>query len=1050
MSMQTEPTAPGAGRASRAPRRGETMHELFRWCAARRPDSVAVVHGERRVTYGALDAASDDYAVDLARAGVGPGDRVPVLMARTPEFIAVLLAILKRGAAYAALDPRWPDARLTHLVGLLGAARIVTDITGRGVPGVAALAPPGLDAAAARHRRPEPVAVSASDPCAVFFTSGSTGLPKAVVSPHSGTVRLFDDCDFADFGPGAVVPQTAPMPWDGFTLDCWSVLLSGGTSLFVDDPVLLPAILGRLVRDQGVTGAFLTTVLFNTVMDEDPYAFTGMKWVLTGGERASGRHMRRFLDLHPGTELRNVYGPVESTALVSGHLVTAADCTAPEGVPLGTALNNTGLHVLDGERPCGPGEVGEICVSGQGLVDGYLGDPELTARKFPELDLDGARRRVYRTGDRGYWSPAGVLYFAGRDDRQFKVRGHRIEPGEIERCAQSSEAVTAASVVPVRDRDGRCTALDLFYVASGAAAPGEEQLRAELARHLAPYLVPSRVYRIDELPMLANAKADLRRLEELSRERRANGERGRREGAGGPDGGGGQPADHIEAEVAAAFRGVLETTAVPFDVSFFALGGSSLGVGRLCARLGRALGVVLPASAVFEHPTVRGLAAWVRTVPERAGEPEGPAGPVSLPLHHALYLWEGVSAEADTAYLCPMAWWIDGAPDTAALAEAVRDVHRRHEGLRARYAMRPGPVAEVLPPGDGPELLRLSEEPDEAAATAALRRALLRPLSLAEGRIWRCALVRSRAGGRTLFGTVVHHVAFDGGAEPVLASELSTAYAARSSGVRPDFEGAAATLADWSAFDRARLAAADRSGQLAYWEREFADLPEWPNPRRFDNGRPAGTRHAVSREATPEQLAPWDAWAARRGLPRLGFLAGVCAQAVRRVMGADATALMVPVARPVPPDAGPSVLCTVDSLCVRLRPEEAGDGADGLLEHTAAAVRRALSHQDVPFLEAAAPLFGSGRSQSVLGLPVLLVHPESRTDLELSGCATEFVRPAADTTMTELEIQTRTTADGGLTVTAAVWTDRLPKECAAEFAAEFHRILRAGPGAGTH
>src|SRR5438552_887056 len=201
-------------------------------------------------------------------------------------------------------------------------------------------------------RRPSTVEVHPDDPCAVYFTSGSTGEPKGVVSLHRGTARLFDDCEFADFGPGVAMPQLAPVPWDGFTLDCWGVLLSGGTSVFVDD-LLIPRTLRQLVARDGVNALFLTTSLFNMVVDDDLDAFDGLRWVVIGGERVSGVHCERFLARYPDVALHNLYGPAECSVLATAHRVTPADCLDPLGIPIGRPLNRTDVYLVDRARPCG-------------------------------------------------------------------------------------------------------------------------------------------------------------------------------------------------------------------------------------------------------------------------------------------------------------------------------------------------------------------------------------------------------------------------------------------------------------------------------------------------------------------------------------------------------------------------------------------------------------------------------------------------------------------------------------------------------------------------
>ncbi|UWS69897.1 AMP-binding protein [Streptomyces noursei] len=315
---------PGSGHG------GGTIHGVFRQRAAERPDAPALIHRDTTVSYRTLDRASDAFAAELARAGVGPGDVVPVLMPRSPRFVATVLAVLKRGAAYAALDPRWPRSRVAQLVArtdapLLAAAPSHAQGWSRPVwvpeadlGEVAARPAVDLDAPPVRE----------TDTACLFFTSGSTGRPKGVLSPHAGTVRLFAPARFMSVGPGTVMPQAAPLPWDAASLELWSMLLGGGTSVLVDEPYLTAHALRTLVRNAGLNTLWLTASIFHMLVEEDLGCFDGVRQLLVGGERLSPAHVHRFVAAHPDTALVNGYGPVESTVFTTTHRITPADCTA--------------------------------------------------------------------------------------------------------------------------------------------------------------------------------------------------------------------------------------------------------------------------------------------------------------------------------------------------------------------------------------------------------------------------------------------------------------------------------------------------------------------------------------------------------------------------------------------------------------------------------------------------------------------------------------------------------------------------------------------------
>jgi amino acid adenylation domain-containing protein len=581
-----------AGPPRETGRRANTVHGLFRWCVDRWPSTIALRHNGREVSYAELDAMSDAYAVELEVLGVAPGHVVPVLLPRTPEFIAVLLAVLKRGAAYAALDLRWPRARLRDMIIALPSPVVVTtEDTGSPRPVWRPTTTRG------DRRSPTVVPVSGDDPSAVFFTSGSSGRPKAVVCAHRGTVRLFDDWSFAPVGSGTVMPQSLAASWDAFGLDSWGVLLGGGTLVLLDGGTLeLAARLRELIRDEAVNTVFVPTAVFQMIVETDLDAFTGLRAVGTGGERLSPRHADLFLARHPDLPLHNMYGPVESTIAATDHVVRQCDCAGRDGVPIGRPLPDTGVHVLDGIRPCAVAEVGEICLSGAGLAIGYLGDQELTELRFVNVPIDGEPARVYRTGDVGHWSAEGLLYFDGRLDRQVKVRGHRIEPEEIERAAQEVAGVGSAAVVPVGDADGACEELCLFYVSlTGGPAPAE--VRAELEHRLPSYLVPGYVHRIDRLPVLEDRKIDRRALAGMVATVHT--------GAAASD----QPRTLTEKRVAGIFGELLGVPQVPRAASFFTLGGNSLAAARLCVRIEEEFGVSIPVATLFDTATVAGVAA---------------------------------------------------------------------------------------------------------------------------------------------------------------------------------------------------------------------------------------------------------------------------------------------------------------------------------------------------------------------------------------------------------------------------------------------------------
>ncbi|WP_197356589.1 AMP-binding protein, partial [Streptomyces clavuligerus] len=311
-------------------------------------------------------------------------------------------------------------------------------------------------------------AAGPDSPAIVFFTTGTTGTPRGVISPHRATTRLVRDAT-AWTGPGRIMAQTAPASGDTYSLEVWVTLAAGGACAIPGDgghPT--PARLRSLVRGCSVDTVFLTTSLLNRLMDEDPGCLSGLRTVLTGGERMSVHHVRLCRLTHPGLEIVNCYGPAGNGVLATVRTVRPQDLAAAGGVPLGTAVSATGLHILNGQDPAPPGGTGEICLSGGGLALGYLGDPWLTAERFPTVSLGGPATRIHRTGDRGALGADGVLRFQGRDRRQVTIGGRRIDPQETEDAARRLPGVTECVVLPVYGERETDTRLALFYTASAA------------------------------------------------------------------------------------------------------------------------------------------------------------------------------------------------------------------------------------------------------------------------------------------------------------------------------------------------------------------------------------------------------------------------------------------------------------------------------------------------------------------------------------------------------------------------------------------------------
>ncbi|MDQ1024732.1 mycobactin peptide synthetase MbtE [Streptomyces umbrinus] len=989
----------------------ETIHGAFAKQARNRPAERALIQGQTVLTYAELSRAADDYAAELAALGVRPGDLVPVLLPRSPELVATLLALLKLGAAYSVLDPRWPEERRTELVHQLGSSVVVTH------------AQP-VSVAIQSGRIVEGAVTGGEAPSTVFFTSGTTGNPKGVVSPHRATTRLFTAGSFADFGPGCVTSVAAAMAWDAFSLELWGPLVSGGTAVLTDGEYFLPETLSRMIRDRGVNTTWLTVSLFNLFVDEQLDCFRGLSRLIIGGERLSPAHVCRFLTTHPAITLLNGYGPVESCVFATTHTVMLADTRSSDGVPLGRPVPRTQVLVLRDEVPAAPDEPGEIWIGGAGLAIEYLANSEETEKRFTTVQTADGEARLYRTGDRGFLDDDGILHYLGRADRQVKIRGHRVEPAEVESVCEAMPEVERAVVIPVEGADLSVTCLALFYTASAEGRrAGSPTLTDRLREALPAYCVPELIEELNAFPLTAQGKTDHRAL--LAR----LGPDKARTGTG---------IEVLFHEILQPGDGQLDHRSP--DTAWAELGGTSLDAMRLCARIQAQLGVRVSVSDFMRDPSLNGLRRVVghaMALPVRGASTTSIGQEIPLIGMPAHFCMAYEMSPADTSALCRRAWAIDGPVDLVALERAAGDLHERHEALRASYRLGDGPVAYLDPGRSSFALTDLGQRSDGEPAESALREALLRPLSIHSGEVWRCAVVRTESGS-TLLGLTVHHVAFDGWSESLLVSELTTAYRSRIAGIRETFDGPAPTLAELALEEATVQRRSDRERHLDHWKTSLLGAPELnlARPRSTDDN-PVGVFGFTLDTREVERLTR----DARQcgGTLFLALLTGYDA-ALRQVLGQDDFCIGVPVARRGGAHAIRAVACLVDMLCMRLPSADEPGSLGDRMRRTCSVIESAMACQDVAFDEVVAALAPLRTGRNPLYQTVFAYQSNPARELALDGCTVRALPQPPAAPRAELACEAWPQPDGGLRV-EVTFQARLVRRDIARRIADVYQVL---------
>ncbi|MCB9417790.1 MAG: amino acid adenylation domain-containing protein, partial [Mycolicibacterium sp.] len=791
---------------------GVSVPEVFAAQVARLPDAVAVRFEGRSLSYAELDEAATRLAHHLVERGAGPGRYVALLLPRSARAIVAILAVLKSGAAYLPMDPAHPDARIAFMLAdaaptaVLTTVELVERVADSGVP-VIDLDDPDI-AAQPGSALPAPCP---DDIAYLIYTSGTTGTPKGVAITHHNLTHLMPSRP-----PGLAGVQVWTQAHSyGFDFSVWEIfaaLLHGDRLLVVPEGVAAsPDDFHDLLVAEGVT------VLTQTASALAALPTDGLESValLIGGEACPADVVDRWA---PGRLMINAYGPTETTvyASMSAPLVPGSSTPAIGGPVTGAAL-----FVLDGWLcPVPAGVVGELYVAGRGVGVGYLNRPGLTGSRFVACPFGAPGARMYRTGDLVAWGADGQLRYVGRADEQVKVRGHRIELGEIQTALAGVDGVGTAAVIAREDRPGDKRLVG-YVTETHCGAVDPAVVRAALAGRLPAYMVPAAVLVLEALPLTVNGKLDVRSLP--APEYRGTTYRA--------------PSTATEETLAGIYADVLGLPRVGVDDSFFDLGGDSLSAMRVVAAAGPALDVAVGVRALFEAPTVAGLAEWIGSHAERRvlAPLTVHQRPAVVPLSFAQSrLWFIDQLQGPSAvYNMAIGLQLPGQLDMGALRSALVDVVGRHESLRTIFIAPEGIPQQIVVPAElaevGWEVVDATGWPVErlhAAADEAARH----HFDLSTEIPVRATLFRVAADDHVLVG-VVHHIAGDGGSMTPLVADLVAAYAARCAGHGPDWAPLPVQYIDYALWQRAQFGDLEDpdsviGGQLAYWEQALAGMPD--------------------------------------------------------------------------------------------------------------------------------------------------------------------------------------------------------------------------------
>ncbi|QDY00989.1 amino acid adenylation domain-containing protein [Pseudomonas aeruginosa] len=926
-----------------------TLQQRFEEQARQRPQAVALILDEQRLSYGELNARANRLAHCLIARGVGADVPVGLALERSLDMLVGLLAILKAGGAYLPLDPAAPEERLAHILDDSGVRLLLTQghLLER-LPrqaGVEVLAIDGLVLDGYAESDPLPT-LSADNLAYVIYTSGSTGKPKGTLLTHRNALRLFSATEaWFGFDERDVWTLFHSYAFDFSVWEIFGALLYGGRLVIVPQWVSRsPEDFYRLLCREGVTVLNQTPSAFKQLMAVACSADMAtqqpaLRYVIFGGEALDLQSLRpwfqRFGDRQP--QLVNMYGITETTVHVTYRPVSEADLEGGLVSPIGGTIPDLSWYILDRDlNPVPRGAVGELYIGRAGLARGYLRRPGLSATRFvPNPFPGGAGERLYRTGDLARFQADGNIEYIGRIDHQVKVRGFRIELGEIEAALAGLAGVRDAVVLA---HDGVGGTQLVGYVVADSAEDAErlrESLRESLKRHLPDYMVPAHLMLLERMPLTVNGKLDRQALPQPDASLSQQAYRA--------------PGSELEQRIAAIWSEILGVERVGLDDNFFELGGHSLLATRVISRVRQEQQLDASLKALFERPVLEAFAQGlerttdaVSTIP--LADRQQPLA-LSFAQERQWFLWQLEPESA--AYHIPSALRLRGRLDVDALQRSFDSLVARHETLRTRFRLEGGRSYQQVQPAVSVSIER--EQFGEEGLIERIQAIVVQPFDLERGPLLRVNLLQLAEDDHVLV-LVQHHIVSDGWSMQVMVEELVQLYAGYSQGLDVVLPALPIQYADYALWQRSWMEAGEKERQLAYWtgllggEQPVLELP-------FDRPRPARQSHRGAQlgfELSRELVEAVRALAQREGASSFMLLLASFQALLYRYSGQADIRIGVPIANRNRVETERLIGFFVNTQVLKADL----DGRMGFDELLAQARQRALeaqAHQDLPF-----------------------------------------------------------------------------------------------------
>ena len=813
------------------------LHELFLKQALSNPNSIAILYKDQSITYKELNEQSDRVAGWLISYGICPDDLVAICMDRSPELIIGLLGILKAGAGYLPIDVSYPQDRISFILQDAGVGLLIADTKSENLLRSTGCTVINFNALGKHSNFSTSIILPKSNSrqlAYVNYTSGTTGTPKGTEIEHRSVVRLLFGVDYINLDAKSRVLHASSISFDASTFEIWAALLHGGCCVLLADRLPTGDSFQRMIEDYRVNVMWITAPLFNSIIDEEAEKLCGVEQLIVGGDALSVPHIQQALKVLHGTRLINGYGPTESTTFTCCYPIPEV-ISEPEAIsiPIGKPIGNTSVYILDNNlNPAAIGIPGELYIGGDGLARGYLNRPGLTANVFipnPFSPEEGGR--MYRTGEMARFLPDGKVEYVGRVDNQLKIRGFRIEPQEVVIALKNIECVNEAIVVPDIAKTGEKRLL-AYVVVKENSGVSASSIETSLASVLPEYMMPESIMLLDKFPLSSTGKVDRNQLPKpLKVEQHLQGSI--------------VPAATLtEEQLVSVWKDLLDIEHLSVTDNFFEIGGHSLILIRIVARIKKQFSVNISIESIFENPTIRKLAALIDLRDKDSGNignqfhkiETRPYYPQSFAQKRFWFLdsLEGGSSN----YNVQGCWSYKGMLDHDLVTEAVEVMVKKHEILRTSFKSIDNEPMQIVHSAARVDVILHDLSQNSSDENSELVRLLIKDhadkcFDLSRCPIFNIQMIRL-ATRETLLLINIHHIITDGWSVELFIKEFCAVYQLLLNGNPPQILDSGFQYVDYTYWQNKWLESGAAQSQVAYWRRELASaipLIELPTDR---------------------------------------------------------------------------------------------------------------------------------------------------------------------------------------------------------------------------